>query len=153
MASMANSWLVDPNNTFEGLPVDRVIRLPAVPNEKLPAIYAQANIGVFPNRCEAGTNMVMCEFMATGRPVIASFATGMKDVFYEPGQYLLTHGSYDPAGWFNPNVSDILTTLEHAYENRQELPSLGLQARKLVERFTWSDCARKIFKAAFPAAS
>lgn len=149
MASMKDSWLIKHGEDLNGLPQDRVISLPAIPNEKLPAVYAQAHIGVFPNRCEAGTNMVMSEFMASGRPVIASMAHGHADVL-DGSQYLLKTGSYDNAGWFNPEVSDIIAHLEHAYKNREQLAERGLQARKLVERFTWQHAAEKIFAAAFP---
>jgi glycosyltransferase involved in cell wall biosynthesis len=149
MVSMGNSWLVDKSNPMDGLPIDRVIPLPAMPNEKTPSIYAQAHIGLFPNRCEAGTNMVMCEFMASGRPVIASNAHGHLDVLND-SQYLLKTGSIDNAGWFNPEVSDIITHLEHAYANREQLVARGDSARKLVERFTWEAAAYRVFSAAFP---
>jgi glycosyltransferase involved in cell wall biosynthesis len=169
MASMQHSWLLeDWQKPFDGLPEDRVFRIPAMRNEQTPALYAQAHIGVFPNRCEAGTNLVMCEFMASGRPVIATDATGQRDVFRllgapltpalspprgegEAGSsaYLLTNGTYDPAGWFNCHVSDIIANLEHAYQHRAELQTRGIECRHLVERFTWRACAEKIFNAAF----
>ncbi len=148
--TMRESWLLeDWNDPMAILPKDRVIQLPAMRNDQTPALYAQAHIGVFPNRCEAGTNLVMCEFMASGRPVIASDATGHRDVLAGAGPYYLTNGTWDAAGWFNPNVSDLIANLEHAYQNRAELPQRGLDCRKLVERFTWRDCAEKIAKAAF----
>ncbi|MEY4939832.1 MAG: hypothetical protein RIQ93_1567 [Verrucomicrobiota bacterium] len=149
MASMKNSWLINPECPMDGLPPDRLFQLPAIPNVKTPAVYAMANIGLFPNRCEAGTNMVMCEFMACNRPVIASYAHGHKDVLNE-SQYLLTTGSQDAAGWFNPEVSDILAHLEYAYSHREELAERGHRARLLVERFTWPDAAAKVLRAAFP---
>ncbi len=172
--TMANSWLIDPKDPWAGLPEDRCHLLPAIPNAKTPEIYAQAHIGLFPNRCEAGTNLVMSEFMACERPVIASYATGHKDVFRagdcpscsewviptekecqncgearNPYPYLLTNGSYDPAGWFNPNVSDIIAHLEHAYQHRDQLAGLGAQCRTFTERLTWGACAEKIVQAAF----
>lgn len=149
IASMRNSWLIDMAKPLDGLPEDRVIQLPAMPNEKTPTIYAQAHIGLFPNRCEAGTNMVMCEFLASGRPVIATMAHGHADVL-DVSQYLLTTGTKDAAGWFNPEVSDILAHLEHAYANRDQLAERGNHARKLVERFTWRNAAEQVFRAAFP---
>lgn len=147
--SMEKSWLIDPKKPLDGLPEDRVFRLPGMPNEKMPGIYAQAHIGIFPNRCEAGTNMVMTEFMACARPVIATFAHGHYDVLNGDGPFHLTNGSLDPAGWFNCNVSDIIACLEDAYEQREALQARGELCRKLVEQFTWESCARKIFKAAF----
>lgn len=161
MASMNQSWLIAPQEPWQGIPEDRVIRLPPVPNEKTPQIYAQAHIGLFPNRCEAGTNLVMAEFMACGRPVIATYAHGHQDILtphssilnppHPAGPYLLTNGSYDPAGWFNPEVSDILWHLEHAYNHRDQLAARGQACSQLVERFTWRDCAERIARAAFPS--
>jgi glycosyltransferase involved in cell wall biosynthesis len=150
MASMKDSWLIKFGNDLDGLPLDRVIELPAIPNDKLPAIYAQAHIGLFPNRCEAGTNMVMAEFMATSRPVVASYAHGHKDIL-DASQYLLKTGSYDNAGWFNPEVSDIIAHLGHAYHHRDELTDRGAKARALTEQFTWQNAALQIYQAAFPA--
>jgi glycosyltransferase involved in cell wall biosynthesis len=149
MATMKNSWLINPENALDGLPMDRVVQLPAITNDKMAAIYAQAHIGVFPNRCEAGTNMVMCEFMACGRPVIASDAHGHNDVLGF-GQYTLRNGSYDHAGWFNPNVSDIICHLEHAYSNRDKLAIKGRLARQAMEAFSWRVTALKVAQAAFP---
>jgi glycosyltransferase involved in cell wall biosynthesis len=161
-ASMSNSWLMPEwQQPYAELPTERVFVIPPLKNAQTPALYAQAHIGVFPNRCEAGTNMVMCEFMASGRPVIATAATGQADVFlpdpstinHQPstncGPYLLTTGTVDPAGWFNCNVSDVLAYLEHAYEHRAELEARGQACRRLVEKFTWRACARKIAQAAF----
>jgi glycosyltransferase involved in cell wall biosynthesis len=174
-ASMISSWLLkDWRDPLLDLPCERVIEIPPLRNDQTPELYAQAHIGVFPNRCEAGTNLVMCEFMASGRPVIATAATGHADVFekakgerrkaevgtctseplafsLQPSAFLLTNGTYDPAGWFNCNVSDVLACLEHAYQHRDELETRGLECRKLIERFTWRACAEKIFQAAFPA--
>lgn len=144
MASMRNSWLIDPQNPFDGLPEDRVIRLPAIPNAQTPSVYKLAHVGLFPNRCEAGTNLVMSEFMACSRPVIAAYAHGHKDVLDGDGPLKLDVGCYDAAGWFNTNVSDIIAKLEYAYLHREELPLRGEQCRKLIERFSWKDCAEKI---------
>lgn len=148
-ASMSASWLIDVKNPFEGLP-DRVIHLPPVPNDKTPAIYTQAHVGLFPNRCEAGTNLVMCEFMACARPVIASYAHGHRDVLEGSKALLLKKGAYDPAGWFNPELSDMVAHLEWAYTNRDELASIGLACRQAIAVRSWRACAKQIFDAAFP---
>ncbi len=149
MASMENSWLIDAKKPFEKLDRARVFTMDPVPNEQTPAVYEQAHIGLFPNRCEAGTNLVMCEFMACQRAVIATDAHGHADVLAGDGPLKLGNGALDPAGWFNPPVSDILTHLEYAYKNREDLNRRAEQCRKLVERFTWESCARKIYEAAF----
>jgi len=147
--SMRQSWLINFDEPLEGLPEDRVVLIPPVPNKNTPKIYEQAHIGLFPNRCEAGTNLVMSEFMACGRPVIASYAHGHKDVLAKDYPLLLTTGGYDPAGWFNPEVSDIICQLEWAYANRDKLEGLGAYCHQMTQKLTWQACARKIFEAAF----
>lgn len=150
IASMAQSRLIDPAKPFEGLPMDRVFPLQPMPNAEMPEVYAVAHVGLFPNRCEAGTNLVMCEFMACSRPVIATYAHGHRDVLDGEGPLRLTRGVHDAAGWFNADVGEIVAALEHAYGQRDELVRRGAQCRKLVEKLSWADCARKIVMAAFP---
>ena len=152
-ASMEKSWLINPKAPLDGLPEDRVLRLPAIANAKLPGIYAQAHVGVFPNRCEAGTNMVMTEFMACARTVIATNHAGHRDVLNGPGPFHVAPGSIDPAGWCNANVSDVIAALETAWEQRDALHERGEQCRKLVEHLTWDACAEKIVRAAFSGSS
>lgn len=151
MASMRNSWLINPEKPFDGLPMDRVITIPPIPNEKTPEVYAAAHIGLFPNRCEAGTNLVMCEFMACSRPVIASASHGHMDVLSEAALKLNT-GDYDPAGWFNVPTCDIIAQLEYAYTHREELEERGKRCRAKIEQFTWKSCAQKIVDEAFSPA-
>ncbi len=156
ISTMQNSWLIDLADPFAGLPpAPRVIELPPLRNDQMPEIYAKTDIGLFPNRCEAGNNMVMCEYMACARPVIATYATGHLDVF-NVGQasslspYLLTTGTYDPAGWFNPEVCDIIAHLEHAYTHREDLAARGQACADLVKPLDWNSCAAQVFAAAFP---
>jgi len=150
IATMQHSNMINLEDPFAGLPEGRVVHVPPMPNEKTPEVYAQAHIGLFPNRCEAGTNLVMCEFMACGRPVIATYAHGHKDVL-DRNEYILPNGSYDPAGWFHCNISDIIAKLEHAYKHREELKDRGQASASLVSNLTWRACAEKICEAAFPA--
>lgn len=146
--SMRQSWLIG-DDPLEGIEERRVIQMPPVSNHKTPDIYQEAHIGLFPNRCEAGTNLVMSEFMACGRPVIASYAHGHKDVLDEGYKLLLKTGQYDPAGWFNPEVADIIYQLEWAYHNRAKLEALGKQCHEMTTKLTWKACAEKVYRAAF----
>jgi glycosyltransferase involved in cell wall biosynthesis len=152
MKTMDKSWLIDNSQPTDGLPMDRVILVPPMPNEKTPDIYKLAHVGLFPNRCEAGTNLVMSEFMACGRTVIAADAHGHRDVLCD-GAFKLTGGSYDPAGWFNCDVSEILAHLEDAYRNRQQLKWRGNLCRANMENLTWRNCAIKIVRAAWPSSA
>ena len=146
MASMQDSRLIDASKPFEGLPKDRVFQVGNIPNAETPGIYAQAHVGLFPNRCEAGTNMVMAEFMACGRAVIASDAHGHKDVL-GPATLKLSNGSYDALGWFHPNLDDIIAQLEYAYSHRDDLVQRGVQCAENMKQFTWRACAEKVYAA------
>ncbi len=145
--TMRWSWLIDHEKPLAGLPMDRVFQAPLMSQEKLPEFYGLSHVGLFPNRCEAGNNLVMAEYMACERPIIASYATGHKDIL-DPGFLpLLTNGDYDPAGWFNPHVSDIIAQLEWCYQNRDVLQDLGSNCSELVKSFTWEACAKQIIAA------
>ena len=43
----------------------------------MPQVYQNTDVGIFPSRCEAGTNLVMMEYMACGKPAIATVGTGL----------------------------------------------------------------------------
>lgn len=147
--SMSQSWLINAAKPFDGIPEKQVVKLPPGENRLMPLVYEQCDVGLFTNRCEAGTNLVLMEFMASGRAVIATDATGHKDVLTGPGPLRLTQGSIDEAGWFNCDVSDVLTQLEHAYTHRAELPDRGEQCRAAVEAWTWEKAAKEIVRVAF----
>jgi glycosyltransferase involved in cell wall biosynthesis len=49
-------------------------------NQTFANIYRNTDVGIFPNRCEGGTNLVLMEYMACGRAVVASDNTGHADV-------------------------------------------------------------------------
>ena len=57
------------------LDADRIITHDLVDHAELRNLYAQTDIGVFPNRCEGGTNLHAC-----AKPVIASNCSGHKDI-------------------------------------------------------------------------
>ena len=63
-----------------GIPSDRFTVLPQLSHAQLAEEMAQTDCGLFPNRCEGGTNLVLMEYAACGRSVIANKATGHSDV-------------------------------------------------------------------------
>lgn len=144
--SMANSWLIDYTEPLKTLPAERVISLPPLPHHAMPGVIGQCHVGLFPNRCEAGTNLVLMETMACARPVIVSACTGHADVL-GPGCIPITTGDYDPAGWFNCSVSDVLCALEWCYAHRAELIAMGTMARETIAPFTWQRAASVIARA------
>lgn len=116
-----------------------------MPNELMPELYHNTDIGLFPNRCEGGTNLVMMEYMACGKPVIATNATGQKELLKE-GTIPLNLGKYNQNGWINPKEEEILEKLEWAYSNQNKLSDMGLQCREIVKDFTWEKMAEEMAK-------
>lgn len=134
------------------IPLDRVYLAPLVDNALIRQIYQQTDIGLFPNRCEGGNNMVMCEYMACGRTVIASDATGHADVITPHNAFPLLH--YSPvlikdvadtpcAVWHEASVDEIIEQLEYAYHNRALCIQKGSVAAHDMKQLSWEEAAGK----------
>jgi glycosyltransferase involved in cell wall biosynthesis len=133
-----------------GIPLERVIINPLLDNSRMREIYANTDVGLFPNRCEGGNNMVMCEYLACGRTAIASDTTGHADVITTANAFPLN--CYEPqlvemfgqpsAVWFEPSVEEIVTQLECVYWHRDELARRAATAARDMERLSWERAAK-----------
>lgn len=96
--------------------------------------------------------MVMCEYMACGRTVIASDATGHADVITPRNSFPLT--SYSPilindatgqpaAIWHEASVEELLEQLECAYQNRDTCIQKGHVAADDMKQLTWENAAQE----------
>ena len=65
------SWLV-----ANGIPARNVLDVGKVNPLELAAIVRSCDVGVFPNRCEGATNMVLVEALASGVPCVATVGHG-----------------------------------------------------------------------------
>lgn len=65
------SWLV-----ANGIPARNVLDVGKVNPLELSAIVRSCDVGVFPNRCEGATNMVLVEALASGVPCVATVGHG-----------------------------------------------------------------------------
>ena len=136
--------------TDNDIPLERVIINPLMDNTLMRDIYRGTDIGLFPNRCEGGNNMVMCEYMACGRTVIASDATGHADVITAGNAFQLSR--YEPvvinmfgrqsAVWFEPAVEEIVEQLESAYRHRDETARRAAAAAGDMQRLSWERAAK-----------
>ena len=135
-----------------GIPLDRVYLAPLVDNTLIRQIYQQTDIGLFPNRCEGGNNMVMCEYMACGRTVVASDSTGHADVITAQNAFPLS--DYSPvlikdvtgapcAIWHEATVEEIIEQLELAYQNRGFCAQKGTVAANDMKQLAWDKAARE----------
>ena len=152
-----NSWQDVMQNIYKINDIDpsRIFTIPLVPNEKLRELYLKSDIGLFPNRCEGGTNLVMMEYMACGKPVIASYNSGHKDILNEQSSIPLKNMNdfrlYDNeqnlvADWSEPDLDEIIAKIEFAYHNREKIRNIGNSAAEHLKNYTWAHSADKLIE-------
>jgi len=101
----------------EGLRPEQFTILPQLSHADLAREMANTDAGLFPNRCEGGTNLVLMEYAALGRPVIANVLTGHADVA-EAIRFGIAAAADLATGWAVQRVEDIVASLEVALEHR-----------------------------------
>ncbi len=141
--------------TENGIDPERNIVLPPINNNQLKNVYANTDIGIFPNRCEGGTNLVLMEYMACARPVIASYNTGHRDILTKDNALLLEdmkpYKALDEQGktvgvWQEPDLDELVSKLEYAYLNRNGLHSIARHAGNDMKKYTWQATAKDLLK-------
>ena len=133
-----------------GVDATRAIHLGPLPNAAMARVYRNSDVGLFPSRCEGGTNLVMMEYMACGRPPIATFGSGHKDVLTDENslplrrlrQATVRDADEPPRVWHDAELEEVVEKLEWAYQNRERLAVLGARAAQDMTRFTWANTAR-----------
>ncbi len=146
---LINQLLVD-----IGIDSNRVILLPAYPNQMMPRIYKNTDLGFFPNRCEGGTNLVLMEYMACGKPVLGSFNSGHKDILSDNnsikinqmGVLKVSVNGTKSAVWDEPFLDETIEKLDWAYQHRDDIKALGRQAGKDLAALTWERTGRQFFE-------
>jgi glycosyltransferase involved in cell wall biosynthesis len=136
-----------------GIDISRVITLPPKANIAMARIYKNTDCGLFPNRCEGGSNLVLMEYMACGKPAIVSHTSGHRDVANATNALLLqdlhpmsvAHDEEIVAVWDEPNLDEILAQLEWAYDHREALHTLGAAASRSMQSCTWQATARQFY--------
>lgn len=131
---------------LQGFGPDDAILLPNLPNFQMAAMMREADLAVFPNRCEPGTNLVAMEAMALGLPTILSANTGHLDFCDAKNAYVLSnqgkvrdvpfHRSTE--GWGESSVEELLAAMERAYQKRNEAQALGAAAAARLADFSWT---------------
>jgi glycosyltransferase involved in cell wall biosynthesis len=119
--------VVDDLKLFETFSSQVTIR-PSVSTEELIEAYQGADLFVFPSVAE-GFGQVLLEAMACGLPILSTTCTAAPD--------LIEHGVQGFV--VEPRRPDLLAQhIEWAISHREELVSMGRQARLRAEHFTWS---------------
>jgi glycosyltransferase involved in cell wall biosynthesis len=151
------SWQEVMQRTYalNGLDASRIVTCDLMSPELLPELYRRTHLGVFPNRCEGGTNLVLMEYMACGKPAIASYASGHTDVVTDGTALLLRENSefrvvgadQQPfARWSEPSFDELVARIEYAYAQRDELKAIARGAGESMRRFTWRAMAEALMR-------
>ena len=140
---------------INGLDAERIHTFSLVPHWQLRSIYRLTDIGVFPNRCEGGTNLMLMEYMACAKPVIASYSTGHKDILTDENALLLKDiTSFRMQGkdgdlvadWEEPSLDELIAQIEHAYHHRDEIRRIGSRGGEDLKEYTWSRTAERLLE-------
>jgi glycosyltransferase involved in cell wall biosynthesis len=137
MGTSINEWTA--NN---GVNPNQVIHLDIVSNRLMPEVLREADLAVFPNRCEAGTNLVAMESLAFGLPCLISKNTGHLDIIHTDNCIPLCdqkpNKDIGRSEWGESSVDQIIDYMEEAYQGRLKVNRL--QARKSMLGYSWENC-------------
>lgn len=130
-----------------GIPLDRVLIHPPLDNRYMAGIYRDSDLGVFPNRCEAGTNLVMMEYAACGRTILATGAHGHLDTIPDASeglQFLEADSVLVPGHgeWYEPKVDQIVDAIR-MYVKHPNM-EFGEENAAAMKQFTWKRAAREV---------
>lgn len=136
-----------------GLGPANILDLGAVPNAMMPTLLREADVALFPNRAEGGTNLVAMECMACGVPTILSRNTGHLDLIEDDNCYPLVQQGELPgreagfggvAGWGESDVDEALEQLERVYAHREDARARGRRGAATLSRLTWAQTAAQM---------
>ena len=154
-----NGDMIDPVNCAieNGIIIDRIKGLGKITHEELCSQINKCDVALFPNRAEAGTNLVLMEAMACGLPVIATVEHGHADVTPNICQefklssktFTYKRQGVEVAEWFEPNLDQTVEALETAYNCRGTgfLEKEGTDNREFISQFTWEQTAKSLLEA------
>lgn len=138
---------------INGIDPKRVITMAVQTPEQMARAYGMSDLGLFPNRCEGGTNLVLMEYMACGKPAIVTDATGHKDICRADNAFLLKRlrplAIRDEKGqlaarWVEPSLDEIIAAVEYAREHQAEAQARGEAAAKEMKQWPWKRAAETI---------
>lgn len=147
--------LMQQTYALNGLDPSRIVTCELMPAALQRELYRNTDIGVFPNRCEGGTNLVLMEYMACGKPAIASFTSGHTDVvnarnallLTDLSDWVLTGPERRPfARWQEPSLEELVAAIEFAYHHREHIKRLGQRAGEELRGFTWKHSAERLLE-------
>ena len=154
--AVAHPGLVPPRATPEGtpdvigwavangIPADSMVAIGPTPNIAMPHVIREADVALFPNRSEGGTNLVAMECMACGIPTILSANTGHLDLLRTPDialplhrQGAVTRAGLDTTDWGESDVEEAVEALETVWRDREAARAMGERAARFMAGMDW----------------
>ncbi|HEY9567985.1 MAG TPA: glycosyltransferase family 4 protein [Thalassobaculum sp.] len=128
-----------------GISRDDVLMIPQVAHDRLGVLMREADVALFPNRAEGGTNLVAMEAMACGVPTILSANTGHLDIVAEGAciplrrqRPVVVDDRYlGTGGWGESDVEEMVEALETVWRDRERARAIGAAGAEFMGRFTW----------------
>lgn len=142
-----------------GLSAEQFLDLGSVPNCELPLVLAEANVALFPNRAEGGTNLIAMECLASGIPTILSANTGHRDLiartrtFAAERQRPITKGppkTRSTADWGESDIEELVELLEQVYAQPEAARARGAAASQAMRALSWENEIRELHKVVGP---
>lgn len=142
-----------------GLSAEQFLDLGSVPNCELPLVLAEANVALFPNRAEGGTNLIAMECLASGIPTILSANTGHLDLIVRTGAFAaerqrpvttLPPGIRSTAGWGESDIEELVELLEHVYTHREAAMTRAAAVAQAMRGLTWEHQIRELYGVVSP---
>lgn len=102
---------------ISNIPNDSFTVLPKLTPNQLAIEMRNTDFGVFPNRCEGGTNLVLMEYLSCGKRAAANMMTGHADLY--PANIMEITATEDvETGWAAQTVDSIVSAMENALQFR-----------------------------------
>jgi glycosyltransferase involved in cell wall biosynthesis len=115
--------------------------IPSIPVEQLPAVLAQAAIGIVPNRMTSATQLMLpsklLEYATMGIPVIASRLRTIECYFPDDAVRYIEPG----------NVAGLAAAIEELYHQPEKRHALALKAAAVIANLDWGHQRDQLFNA------
>jgi glycosyltransferase involved in cell wall biosynthesis len=139
-----------------GIPADAVVPIGLTPNIAMAHVVREADVALFANRCEGGTNLVAMECLACGIPTILSANTGHQDLLrHDIALPLERQGKpqsrhFDTTDWGESDIEEMLERLETVWRDRTAATALGSRAARFMAGMAWPNQLDLLLRAIAP---
>ncbi len=136
-----------------GIKPENFLDLGIVPNAQMPPLLRDMDAAIFPNRCEAGTNLVAMECMACGVPTILAANSGQLDLLGD-GRALplqrqrkvaeLRRHDFSTDGWGESDIEEMVEALEMLWQDRNAATAMAAKGAAFLRELSWRNQMAKL---------